>query len=153
LNGRTFQLLLFAVVTAGSALLPLALSRSVRPSTGLLDGPRLVAPRRHIELVPTGHPEQLTARFTVLNRGTRRLVLQALDSACPCGADEKLPATIMVDPGDSYVLELRPVRARDRRAISKTIRFTTNDPANPIVEFSSHTIAPLDAVVLDQIAR
>lgn len=95
--------------------------------------------------------EELHVSFPIRNSGTRRLVLNALDSDCGCS----LPSqhTILVAIGETIDIDV-PLDTRFATgSVQNNISFTSNDPAHPhfqltvrafISEYKSLLVGPAD---------
>lgn len=74
--------------------------------------------------------------FPVRNTGTRRLVLNEVNSDCDCGAG--LGRTTIIPPGETRDVTLTLDTRLASGPIEATANFTTSDPALPVLNLTVH---------------
>jgi len=77
--------------------------------------------------IPVGFVQQVP--FRISNHGSRRLVVNELDSECNCS--NRVVRTIILAPGQTQEIDV-PFDARSAAGlVETTTRFTTSDPTQP----------------------
>ena len=108
----------------------------------------VATPHFRLQSIPGGHPaavlyvanpivelgvlspgEVREIALPIVNKGSRRLVLNEVDSGCQCG--DRIRRTILIPPGATEEVIVGIDTRFATGAIEASTSFTTNDPAQP----------------------
>ncbi|MGV3486133.1 MAG: DUF1573 domain-containing protein [Planctomycetaceae bacterium] len=139
---RKHDLRTLTIVAAALAALTgwMTLQTVLGGSTREAGGARAVlsAVATHYDLGQTAADSRWQLVFPIRNLGTRRLVLNELDTGCDCGDDPH--SSIVVPPGGTVELVVPLDTLQAAGPVESERSFTTNDPRWPRLELKARAL-------------
>jgi len=116
----------------GSLLIAATLVPLLAPKSDSLTVSAVHLPRQHLDLGQVAQDEQHDLVSNVENRGTRRLVINQINTDCGCG--EPIAESILILPGETGQLWVHFETQSATGLIRRAVQYTTNDPCCPRFE-------------------
>ena len=105
-----------------------------RPPAARSTGPMLVLPHNVRDLGRRTTRQEWRVPFQFQNSGTRRLVINEVDTGCGCG--DPIRKTVIIPPGESAEVTVTLDARLATGPVEKITSFTTSDPAQPRVDLT-----------------